>query len=70
MGECLKQYRLAYGYSAFEMALELEVFESTIYKWEYGTSHPTPKNTEKIITFMGYDPRINNPLNNRNYEYT
>lgn len=70
MGDYLKQYRLAHGYTAFEMALELEVYESTIYKWEYGNSKPSLKNTKKIIEFMGYDPRIYNPLKIENYELT
>ena len=69
-GGYIKQYRLEYGYTAFELALELEVYESTIYKWEYGNTNPTPKNTQKIIEFMGYDPRIYNPLKIRNYELT
>lgn len=60
---------MAYGYSAFEFALELGFFESTIYKWENEESKPTPKNTKKIIEFMGYDPRIQNPLNIKNHEY-
>ena len=69
LGEYLKQYRLAYGYTAFEMALELEVYESTIYKWEYGESQPRKQNINKIIEFMGYDPRIYNPLKIENHEY-
>lgn len=59
---------MAYGYTANEMAMELEVYGSTIYKWECGISYPREKNTKKIIEFMGYDPRIYNPLNIRNYE--
>jgi len=70
MGDYIKQYRIAHGYTAFEIALELEVYDSTIYKWEYGQSKPKPKNIKKIIEFMGYDPRINNPLNIENYELT
>lgn len=68
MGEFVRQYRLSYGYTAHEIALELDVYESTIYKWEYGESKPQKKNIEKIIEFMGYDPRIHNPLNIENYE--
>ena len=52
------------------MALELDVYESTIYKWEQGISNPNYLNTKKIIEFMGYDPRINNPLKIENYELT
>jgi len=70
MGDYLKQYRMAFGYTAFEMALELGIYDSTIYKWEYGESHPNEKNTQKIIKFMGYDPRIYNPLKIENYELT
>jgi transcriptional regulator with XRE-family HTH domain len=68
LGHYLRQYRMANGYTAFELSLELEVYESTIYKWEYGKTKPTPKNIKKIIEFMGYDPRIHNPLNIENYE--
>ena len=69
LGQYLKQYRLTHGYSANEMAIELEVYESTIYKWEYGESYPRKENSNKIIEFMGYDPRICNPLNIENHEY-
>jgi DNA-binding XRE family transcriptional regulator len=68
-GEYIRQYRISHGYTASETAMELDVYESTIYKWEYGESHPQPKNIKKIIAFMGYDPRINNPLNIEDYEY-
>ncbi len=70
IGDYLKQYRIAHDYTAFELALELEVYDSTIYKWEHGLTEPTPKNTNKIIEFMGYDPRIYNPLKTENYELT
>lgn len=69
IGDYLKQYRLFNGYTAFEMALELEVYESTIYKWEYGQTNPSPQNIQKIIEFMGYDPRTHNPLKIENYEH-
>jgi DNA-binding XRE family transcriptional regulator len=42
------------------MALELEAYESTIHKWEYGTNNPNVENTKKIIEFLGYDSRIQN----------
>lgn len=67
-GEYLRQYRLSHGYTAKEMALELDIYESTIYKWEYGESKPQKINIKKIIEFMGYDPRVYNPLNIKNYE--
>ncbi|WP_435678254.1 helix-turn-helix domain-containing protein [Patiriisocius sp.] len=67
-GEYIRQYRLSHGYSTNELAMELNVYESTIYKWEYGESQPQQKNVKKIIEFMGYDPRIHNPLNIKNYE--
>jgi DNA-binding XRE family transcriptional regulator len=57
-----------FGYSAFELALELGVYESTIYKWEKGESSPTPKHTQTIIEFMGYDPRLETKT--INYEFT
>ncbi len=70
IGDYLKQYRIAHGYTAFEISLELDVNDSTIYKWEHGLTKPTPINTNKIIEFMGYDPRIHNPLKTENYELT
>ena len=47
MGDYLKQYRLTFGHSPFEMAFELDVYESTIYKWEQGISNPNYLNTKK-----------------------
>ena len=70
MGDYLKQYRISHGYSMFEMSLELNVYDSSIYKWEHGLTKPSPENINKIIEFMGYDPRINNPLKIENYELT
>lgn len=67
-GEFIRQYRLSHGYTASEIAIELDVYESTIYKWEYGESTPQQRNIKKIIEFMGYDPRVHNPLNIENYE--
>ena len=58
IGDYLKQYRIDNGYTAFEVSLELEVYESTIHKWEGGDSAPTPKNKQKLIEFMGYDPML------------
>lgn len=68
-GEYIQQYRHVYGYTARRLAQELDVYESTIQKWEYGISQPQPKNIKKIIQFMGYDPRLFNPLNIENHEY-
>lgn len=70
MGDYLKQFRITHGYSTFEMSLELGIYDTTIYKWESGLSNPNFENTKKIIEFMGYDPRINNPLKIENYELT
>ncbi|WP_169301343.1 helix-turn-helix domain-containing protein [Pontimicrobium aquaticum] len=66
----MKQYRIANSYTAFQISLELDVYDSTIYKWEHGLTKPTLENTNKIIEFMGYDPRIYNPLKTENYELT
>lgn len=38
------------------MALELEVYESTIDKWERGIAKPNIINKQKIIEYLGYDP--------------
>jgi transcriptional regulator with XRE-family HTH domain len=70
IGDYLKQYRLENGYTTSEIALELEVFQSTIYKWEANLSNPQGNNLQKIIKFMGYDPRIPNKIKTENYELT
>ncbi|WP_394354970.1 helix-turn-helix domain-containing protein [Psychroserpens luteus] len=58
IGDYLKQYRIDNSYTAFEVSLELDVYESTIHKWEGGNSKPTPNNIIKIIEFMGYNPML------------
>ncbi len=58
LGDYLKLFRLENGYTAFEMSLELDVYNSTFYKWENNLTKPQGKNLNKIIEFMGYDPRI------------
>lgn len=68
LGEYFKQYRLDNDYTAFEVSLELGVYESTIYKWEQGESYPRKDNIQKIIEFMGYDPKIHKPLKTEHYE--
>ena len=55
-GDYIKQFRLDYGYTQFEMAMEFEVYKSTIDKWERGTCNPNEENQQKIIEFLGYDP--------------
>jgi transcriptional regulator with XRE-family HTH domain len=70
LGDYLKLYRLENGYTAFEMSLELDVYNSTIYKWENNLTKPQGKNIHKIIEFIGYDPRIHKSLNTQNYELT
>jgi len=56
LGDYLKQYRLENGYTAFQLSLELDVYNSTIYKWENNITKPQGKNLNKIIEFMGNDP--------------
>jgi len=46
LGQFLRQYRLIHGYTANEMAMELEIYDSTIYKWENGVSYPREENTK------------------------
>jgi DNA-binding XRE family transcriptional regulator len=70
LGDYLKQYRLENGYTTFEMALELDVYNSTIYKWENNHTEPQGNNIYKIIEFMGYDPRTQNKIKIENYELT
>jgi ribosome-binding protein aMBF1 (putative translation factor) len=55
-GDYLKQVRLDTGLTQFELALELDVFTSTIDKWERQRIMPNTKSRKKIITFLGYDP--------------
>jgi DNA-binding XRE family transcriptional regulator len=70
LGDYLKLYRIENGYTRFELALELEVYKSTIYKWENNYIKPQGKNLNKIIEFMGYDPRIHKSLKTKYYELT
>jgi transcriptional regulator with XRE-family HTH domain len=70
IGDYIKQYRIANSYTAFEMSIELGVYNSTIYKWENNITKPQGNNLNKIIEFMGYDPRIHKSLNTQNYELT
>ena len=69
IGQFIRQYRMIHGYTIFEFAMELGFYESTIHKWEKEYTKPTEKNIQKIINYMGYDPRIHNPLNIKNYEF-
>ena len=55
-GDFLKQARLDNCLTRFELGLELEVYESTIDKWERGVTKQNIKNKQKIIEFLGYDP--------------
>ena len=55
-GSYLKQARLDDCLTRFELAVELEVYESTIEKWERGQTVPNTQNKQKIIQFLGYDP--------------
>lgn len=55
-GDFLKQARLDNCLTRFELGLELEVYESTIEKWERGATEPNSDNKQKIIQFLGYNP--------------
>ncbi len=55
-GEYLKQIRLDNGLTRLELALELDVYESAIEKWERGKAIPNSENKQKIINYLGYDP--------------
>nr|WP_298509902.1 helix-turn-helix transcriptional regulator [uncultured Kordia sp.] len=45
-----------YGYTQVELAMELEVYKSTIDKWERNATIPNYINKQKIKTFFGFDP--------------
>jgi transcriptional regulator with XRE-family HTH domain len=70
IGDYLKLHRIENGYTTSEMALELEVFQSTIYKWESNENKPQGNNLNKVIQFLGYDPTIHNQIKIENYELT
>ncbi len=55
-GDYLKQARLNYSLTQFELSLELEVYKSTIDRWERGTALPSTFNKQRIIQFLGFDP--------------
>ena len=68
IGDYLREYRIGNSYTVFELSLELDVYISTIYKWENNIATPKGKNLTKVIEFMGFDPRSKNLINNKNYE--
>ncbi|WP_367180640.1 helix-turn-helix domain-containing protein [uncultured Kordia sp.] len=55
-GDYFKQARMDYGYTQVELAMELEVYKSTIDKWERNATIPNYINKQKIKTFFGFDP--------------
>lgn len=62
-GHYLRQARLNKGLTQWQMGLELDVYTSTIDKWERGRTQPNYINKQKIITFLGYDPISKNNIN-------
>ena len=55
-GEHLRKGRLDLNLTQRELALILEVYESTIDKWERQGMIPQEHNRIKIKEFLGYDP--------------
>jgi DNA-binding XRE family transcriptional regulator len=55
-GDFLKQARMDIGYTQVELAMELEVYKSTIDKWERSVALPNYTNKQKIKTFFGFNP--------------
>jgi len=55
----LKQYRLDKRLTRFELANKLNVYESTIDKWERGVTKPNKENKQRIIRLLGYNPMQN-----------
>lgn len=55
-GEHLRKGRLDLNLTQKELALILEVYESTIDKWERLGVIPQEHNRIKIKEFLGYDP--------------
>ena len=55
-GEHLRKGRLDLNLTQKELALILEVYESTIDKWEREGVIPQENNQVKIKEFLGYDP--------------
>lgn len=69
-GEYLRKARLDLNLTQRELALILEVYTSTIDKWERLGMMPQEHNQIKIIEFLGFDPmKKQNNLKNRNHEY-
>lgn len=71
-GEHLRKGRLDLHLTQRELAIILEVYESTIDKWERQGMIPQEHNQIKIKEFLGYDPneRNTNILKKENYECT
>ena len=55
-GEHLRKIRMDLNLTQRELATILEVYTSSIDKWERGETEPNIKNRQKIIEFLGYDP--------------
>jgi len=55
-GEYMRQTRMDYGFTQKDIAEILNVYTSTIDKWERGVAIPNKINQNQIIHFLGYDP--------------
>ena len=56
-GQHLRKCRLDNGYTQFETSLELNVYTSTIDKWQRGVTKPNLENQKRIEEFIGYLPK-------------
>jgi DNA-binding transcriptional regulator YiaG len=56
VGEQIKRKRVELGMTEDDIAALLGVEAQTIHAWEFGTRVPLPKQTSKLIGFLGYDP--------------
>jgi len=55
-GEHVRKKRLELGLLQKEVASEVGVDETTVYKWEAGRANPAVRSIPRIIHFLGYAP--------------
>ena len=58
IGEHLKKRRLELGLEQFQVAETVGVTWLSISNWERGICRPSKRTIPSLVTFLGYDPRI------------
>ena len=63
LGEHLRKKRVDLGLSMPKLIrlLGLNVYDTTIEKWEKNENRPTERYRSRIVEFLGFDPELENP---------